>query len=300
MLLSQNQIEQLQNFFDASDFARQGWIITDLDGTAIHEFHGRLIIPEMVEKGLKRIYDLGRPVVINTLRFPLSVMRTFGKQWYSISDNSVPTILMNGSQLGYMTKTSSDEFAYREIAAFPLTEEEIKEVLQLVEPLVADKVHDLLVFYYPRDWTKGERIWTPADQKIKEIQDKYLSASAVYTGSVEGLKEQLLAEDICMIFLLVDIPEESLMAYQHTRKSNFFTHKGVNKLYGAQQMASYLNLDLNHALGAGDTVMDTFLTEVGLPVHVGNFDLPFQGILPPVKLKGSAELGELLFRLAAF
>ncbi|MEJ7680254.1 MAG: hypothetical protein WKG06_20850 [Segetibacter sp.] len=69
---------------------------------------------------MKKIYDLGRPVVINTLRFPLSVMRTFGREWYSISNAPVPTVLMNGSQLGYMTETSEGAIGYKEIAAFPL------------------------------------------------------------------------------------------------------------------------------------------------------------------------------------
>ncbi len=226
-------------------------------------------------------------------------MRTFGKEWYNISNANVPTILMNGSQLGYMTKTSSDEFSYEEIMAFPLQEEEIKEVMQLVQQLITANEKDLLVFYYPRDWTKGEIIWTPASEKIQEIQDKYLSASSVYSASFAEVEDQLFSEDICMIFLLIDIPEERLMAYQHSRKSNFFTHKGINKLYGAQQMASYLQLDLHHALGAGDSEMDTFLKGVGLPVDVSNFDLPFDGVLPPVKIKGSSELGELLFQLAA-
>ena len=27
------------------------------------------------------------------------------------------------------------------------------------------------------------------------------------------------------------------MAYQHTKRSNFFTHKGVDKLFGARTMA---------------------------------------------------------------
>jgi hypothetical protein len=36
-----------------------------------------------------------------------------------------------------------------------------------------------------------------------------------------------------MIFLLIDIPEDKLMAYQHTKKNNFFNTQGVDKLSGA-------------------------------------------------------------------
>ena len=46
--------------------------------------------------------------------------------------------------------------------------------------------------------------------------------------------------------------------------------------------------------GAGDTVMDRFLAGVGLSVHVGPIDLPFEGLCQTVKLRDSNELGELL------
>ena len=102
-----------------------------------------------------------------------------------------------------------------------------------------------------------------------------------------------------MVFLLIDIPEDKMMAYQHTKKSNFFTHAGVDKLFGARQMASALNIKLEHCLGAGDSEMDTFLKGVGQAVHVGNPYLTFESILPPIKLGGSLELGELLAHVAA-
>src|SRR5688500_18489668 len=89
-------------FLNESEFFVSGAVITDIDGTAIHEVDGRLFIPEPVEFGLKAIYDRGRPVVLNSLRFPLSVMRTFGKEWLTISGSPIPTISMNGSQVGYV------------------------------------------------------------------------------------------------------------------------------------------------------------------------------------------------------
>ena len=75
---------------------------------------------------LNRIYELGRPVVLNTLRFPLSVIRTFGKEWYKISNGVIPTVLMNGSQLGYIIENEKGEFEFEEIAAFPLIDQRIK------------------------------------------------------------------------------------------------------------------------------------------------------------------------------
>lgn len=299
MNLTKQQLQTLEDFFYKSDFPDKGGVITDLDGTAIHEYQGKYTVPKSVELGLKKVHDLGRPVVINTLRFPLSVMRTFGREWYSISNAPVPTVLMNGSQLGYMIETSAETFGYEEIAAFPLEESEIDEVISNVRDLVTNGIDDTLVFYYPRQWTKGEIIWTPAGDKIPAIQNKYLSASSVYTSELNELHDALKAEDICMIFLLIDAPQDKLMAYQHTKTSSFFTRKGVNKLFGAEQISDQLNFSLPHSVGAGDTEMDTFLKGVGLAIHVGHNILPYHGKFPSLHVPGSHELGELLFELAA-
>lgn len=299
MPLTESQSQQLQSFFNQSSFEKHGAVITDLDGTAIHEYEGRYSIPQSVELGLNKMYELGRPVVLNTLRFPLSVIRTFGKEWYKISNKPIPTVLMNGSQLGYVVQYADGEFGYEEIMAFPLNRPEIEAALKTVHDLIADSVNDLLVFYYPRHWQSGEIIWTPLTERIEQVQQKYLSASSVYSSPPEQLTEDLLRQDICMIFLLIDIPQDKLMAYQHTKRSNFFTHEGVDKRFGSEQIAKQLNFDLAHSIGAGDSEMDTFLSAVGLAVHVANPYLKFEGILPPVKLNSSTELGELLFELAA-
>lgn len=298
MKLNDHQHNQLKEFFNRTNFAEQGGVITDLDGTAIFEFEGRYSVPKSVELALEKIYSLGRPVVINTLRFPLSVINTFGKEWYRISNTPIPTVLMNGSQLGYLVKNDDGIIGYQEITAFPLIATEINDVVATIRNLVSDGIENLLVFYYPREWKKGEIIWTTSEDKIKMVQKKYLSASGVYSSSVEQLHTGLLAEEICMIFLLVQIPQDKLMAYQHTKKSNFFTRKGVDKLSGAKEIARHLKFDLQNSVGAGDSEMDTFLKGVGLAVHVGNNLLPYNGIFSSMHVGGSSELGELLFELS--
>ena len=299
MALPASQSAQLQHFFNHSKFEECGGLITDLDGTAIHEFEGRYSIPQSVQLGLDKIYDLGRPIVLNTLRFPLSVIRTFGQEWYKISNAPIPTVLMNGSQLGYIMQNNEGNFLYNEIDAFPLEPNEIAAVLQIVTSFIKNNDLDLLVFYYPRDWEQGEIIWTPLADKIEPVQKKYLSASKVYSSSLENLQADLHAQEICMIFLLIDIPQDRLMAYQHTKRNNFFTHKGVDKDFGALQIANHLQFDLKHSIGAGDSEMDSFLRSVGLAIHVGNPLLSIEGLLPPIKVNSSSEFGELLFALAA-
>jgi hypothetical protein len=101
-----------------------------------------------------------------------------------------------------------------------------------------------------------------------------------------------------MIFLLIDVPEDQLMAYQHTKRSNFITHKGVDKLFGARVMSDMFKSDLRDSLGAGDTELDTFLAGVGLATVVGNHNLNFNGLIDTIKLNNSLELGMLLFRAA--
>src|SRR4051812_36534682 len=100
MPLAQSIEGQLQSFLDGSRFARDGAVVTDLDGTAIHEFEGRAIIPDPVSHGLKRLNDLGRPVILNSLRFPLNVIRTFGREWYGITNAPLPLVSLNGGIMG--------------------------------------------------------------------------------------------------------------------------------------------------------------------------------------------------------
>jgi hydroxymethylpyrimidine pyrophosphatase-like HAD family hydrolase len=298
VILAENVEQHLRQFLRQSAYAAQGGVMTDLDGTIVHEEGGRVYIPEPVEVALKEFYDLGRPLILNTLRFPLSVIRTFGKEWYAIANAPIPTVTLNGSQFGFVTQNEAGELLFEELGAFPLSSTEVDEVLQGVQGLLDGGINDVLVFYYPRDWRMGEIIWTPVPEKVQPVKEKYRSASAVTAVEFAKLREQMQAEEICMIFLLINAPEDKLMAYQHTKRSNFFTQHGVDKLSGAQAIATRLGIDLAHSIGAGDAETDRFLNGVGLAILVGNHDLEFRGSFQTLKLKNQFELGDLLFRLA--
>lgn len=299
MALSEEVETKLRKFVEQSTFATSGSVVTDLDGTAVHEFQGKIVIPKEVELGLMHHYESGRPLILNSLRFPLSVIRTFGQDWYKLSNAPIPTVTLNGSLMGFIKKTPESELVFEEAVAFPLTADEIREALKGVKGLLDGGIKNILVFYYPRDWRIGEVIWTPVPENILLVKEKYRSASAVTAVEFPKLKEQMLAEDVCMIFLLIDAPEDQLMAYQHTKRSNFITHKDVDKLSGAHAMAQVLGVELRDSLGAGDTELDNFLNGVGLASIVGNNELKFRGQVDTVRLKNSHELGDLLFRAAA-
>ena len=299
MALSEEVETKVRKFVEQSNFSTSGSVVTDLDGTAVHEFQGKIVIPKEVELGLMQHYESGRPLILNSLRFPLSVIRTFGQDWYKLSNAPIPTVTLNGSLMGFIKKASESELVFEEAVAFPLTADEIREALKGVKGLLDGGIKNILVFYYPRDWRIGEVIWTPVPENIIYVKEKYLSASAVTAVEFPKLEEQMLAEDICMIFLLIDAPEDQLMAYQHTKRSNFITHKDVDKLSGAHAMAEVLGVELRQSLGAGDTELDNFLEGVGLASIVGNKELKFRGQVETVRLKNSHELGDLLFRAAA-
>lgn len=298
MALSLEVDELLKTFLRETNFSATGGVVTDLDGTAVHEENGRIIIPPPVEFGLKANYEAGRRIVINSLRFPLSVMRTFGKEWLAVANAPIPTVSMNGSQIGYVTRDENDELSFEEIDAFPLESEQIDDVLAGVQKLLDDGIREVLLFYYPRDWRKGEIIWTPVAEKVLHVKEKYLSASAVTAVEIEKLREELHAEEICMIFLLIERPADDLMAYQHSRPSSFFTRTGVDKLFGTQAIADALGFDYAHSIAAGDTAMDNFLSGAGMAVQVGRRELEFRGKHSTVRLANSFELGDFLFRLA--
>jgi hydroxymethylpyrimidine pyrophosphatase-like HAD family hydrolase len=299
MPLDARAAEEVRDFLSRSRFTERGAVVTDLDGTAVHEFRGRIVIPQHVELGLKRLYEAGTPVVLNSLRFPLSVLRTFGREWYAIANAPIPAVTLNGSLLGHVTARPDGELAFDEVAAFPLEADEIERALAVVRELLDDAVKRVLLFYYPRDWRVGEVIWTPVPERVLEVKEKYVSASSVTAVELDTLHAQLLAADVCMIFLAVDIPEDQRMAYQHTQRNLFITHAGVDKLQGARVMAERLGVELGDSIGAGDTELDTFLTGVGLAVLVGENAPDLRGLAHTVRLAHSAELGELLFCVAA-
>lgn len=288
----------IDKYLEETQFNESGSVITDLDGTAVHEENGRVYIPPAVEYGLKALYERGRPVVLNSLRFPLSVMRTFGKEWLAISGAPIPVISMNGSQLGYVMRDEKEELSFEELAAFPLLAPEIDSVLTGIDVLLEDDIREVLLFYYPRDWRLGEIIWTPVAEKVVHVKEKYTSASSVIAVEPEKLEEMLHSEEICMIFLLIERPADDLMAYQHSRPSSFFTTKGIDKLSGSSEMAGLLEFDLQTSIGAGDTQMDNFLDGVGLSIHVGNQELGFRGVRETVRVANSFELGDALFYIA--
>ncbi len=297
--LSEDAVRALRNFLAASRFDTRGGIVTDLDGTAVHERQGRIVIAEPVEAGLKALRELGRPIILNSLRFPLSVIRTFGREWYRVTGAPVPTVSLNGSQIGRIVSDASGQLAFEEIDAFPLAAADIDELLAGVRGLRDGGIDDIALFYYPRDWTRGESLWTPAIARIAELREKYTSASEVTAIPLDALSERLHAEDICMLALIVDVPQDRRMAYQHTKRSSFVTRRNVDKLSGARAIARQLDVDLEQSIGAGDTELDTFLAGVGLSIIVGGAELDFKGRFETVRLGDSLALGELFFDLAS-
>lgn len=291
-------LPRLQRFMRDSRFAERGAVMTDLDGTAVHELEGRVMLSRSVALGLERVHATGREVLINTLRFPLSIMRVFGEQWRRASGSDMLAVSLKGSLIGRIVATAGGALAFEEIEAFTLTAQELDEVLTGVRGLCEQGAEDLLVFFYPRDWRQGELIWTPDPRRIAHVQAKYLSASRVFSGTVEQLAAALHAQPQCMVFLLIDAPQDRLMAYQHTERTRFVTHRGIDKRHGAVFLASKLGISLADSVGAGDAEADTFLDEMGLAAIVGNQDIGFKGRYETVRLPDAPAFGELLLAVA--
>lgn len=292
------QPDALAHFVQDSGFAARGAVITDLDGTAVLERDGRVVIPKTVSHALRRLHERGRPIAINSLRFPLNVIRTFGREWYSITEAPLPLVSLNGAQVGCLVESASGEIAFEEIAAWPLEALQIDSLLDDVEHLVDAGVDDLVLFQYPRDWRRGEIVWTPTAEAVPALAERYQSASEIAASPPSAVRERLHAADVCMLMLLVNASRDRLMAYQHAQPNRFYTAAGVDKRHGALAVAEAIGFDVEHSVGAGDTPMDTFLDAVGLAVHVGPMDLAFRGRRQTMRVPDSLALGELLFRLA--
>jgi hydroxymethylpyrimidine pyrophosphatase-like HAD family hydrolase len=287
--------QALRRFLADGQFATAGAVITDLDGTAVLEREGRIYLPPTVEGGLEHIRRLGRPVIANTLRFPLSVISVFGDEWHRSTGTDLPLVSMKGSQIGRVVRDEAGAMCFEEWHAETLTPTEIREVMVGVEGMVDDGVRDLLVFHYPRDWRQGELIWTPDADRVDAVAAKYRSATRVLSSDVRAFGDSLLAQEMCMIFLLIDLPEDRRMAYQHTQRASFFTRAGVNKRTGAEAMARHLGIDLAASIGAGDAPPDDFLAAVGFAIIVGdNGEVDYRGLSHTARVPDIASFGHLL------
>ena len=288
-------LRALRSFIETSSMKTRGVVMTDLDGTFVLEREGRIWLPPSVESGLIRVQKAGRVVVANTLRFPMSVIRVIGDEWHRATGGAdLPLVSMKGSQVGVVRRNAAGITIFDEWQATTLEQAAIDELLQGVRGMVDGGVSDLLVFFYRRDWTQGETIWTPMEELVAATRAKYRSASHVFSGSVELLRDQLLAEPVCMVFLLVDLPQDRRMAYQHTGGSSFFTHGGMGKKDGARAMARVLDIELHASIGAGDAETDDFLAECGYAAIVGGAALEYRGLSHTARLKNVEALGELL------
>lgn len=298
MPLSPELSAQLRQFYLTSAFIERGGIITDLDGTAVHERDGTVFIAESVTRGLKALVELGRPVVINTLRFPLNVIRTFGRAWSAFTAEPVLLVSLNGGMLGFLTPTEAGETTFDEVAAFPIADAQIDETVDAFAALVKDGIDNLVLFHYARDWRRGETIWTSRPERIAGLEAKYRSASTVRSSSLEELRDSLHREGAIMLSVVADIPDDRRMAYQHANPNRFVSATGVDKLFGAQEAARFLGFDLESSIGCGDTPMDSFLAGVGLAMHVGPMHLEFRGTTDTVRVRDPSELGDALYDLA--
>lgn len=290
----------VREFLRRSRYMARGAVITDLDGTAVHAVEGRAVIPPQVALGLKSVHDSGRRVVIDTMRFPRSVLRDFGVEWHRITGAAIPLVCLKGSQLGQLRPDDAGALQFEETAAFPLEPSELDELMQGIEGMVRQGASELLVFIYPRDWRAGEWIWTPDASRVAAVEEKYTSADRVFSGPPSLLRERLLAQPVCLVFLLYDVPDDRRMAYQHTERSRFVTHRGVDKRHGAIALARELGIELAHSVGAGDAEPDNFLDAVGLAVIVGPAALDFKGRQGTVRLPDPAAFGQLLFELGSW
>lgn len=296
MSLSKEQKKQIADFSSNPDFTDKGGLMTDLDGTVIQEKEGRYFIPAEVQEGLAEIYDTSCPIILNTIRFPLSVIKTFAFDWYNIAKTSIPLVSMNGSQIGYINIDRKSNFTFQEVDAFPLGEAEIKKFITDIEEILNNS-GTVLAFYYPRDWSKGEIIWSSDKEKVSDTKGKYRSASHVYSSDLQTLKNNLEAEDISMIFLRATITEANA-SFLHTSHKDFYTRQGVDKLFGAKKIITCLGREIENFIGAGDTPMDVFLKEVGQVVKVGSMDLNFDCKSPILQLEHVPDIGEVFTEIA--
>jgi len=284
----------LRRFLAGSGFSDAGGVMTDLDGTALHETDGQARIPAEVAAGLAAVRARGTPIILNTLRFPANVMRGFGHEWLAIQGGPVPLVSLNGGIGGHIVKTASGALGFDEVFAQPLSPAEIDAVLATLQSEIAMGAADPMLFFHPRDWRQGETLWTPDAGRIPALRQRFPHADRVISSGTDALREALLGQDICLALL----PQPGQSIWRQQRRRDFFTGGGADKLSGARRMAGALGIDLAASIGAGDTAMDVFLNGTGLAIRVGAPGIPCAGLVETLDVADAAGFGLAMSALA--
>jgi len=285
---------RLKDFLAQSRFRETGALMTDLDGTALREMNRRVTIAPEVASGLKALRAHGRPIILNTLRFPANVIRSMGPQWHAIQGGAVPLVSLNGGIGGMIERTASGAMGFEEIFAKPLTREEIETVLSELEAEMEAGAPDPLLFFHPRDWRLGETLWTPEEGRIPDLKRRYPHADRVISLEMGALRDELLSCDICLVLM----PHGDLPIYRQQQRRDFFTGGTADKLSGARRMTEALGVELAQSIGAGDTEMDVFLTGTGLAIRVGAQQLEYEGVVGTIDVADPEGFGATMLMLA--
>jgi len=316
MSLTPDQYAMLERFAKRPRMMKSAWFL-DLDGVALVEEHGNVFVSREVEQGIRDLDAQGWSVIINSARFPLSIIKSIASAWLSIYEADIPAVLLNGALIGSFKK-QEDEVVFEEVAAFPLTRDEIEKlVLGIQEALgasISGGARDLAFFFYPRDWRKGEIVWVPEGTHIDSVRHKYRNASEIVSWSFSELRERMFEANICMAAQLIEKESDAsteqepdaLQSFQIRNPWDFFMTDGINKAAGSAIIAEKLKVCLADSAGAGDSKMDTFLAKVGLAVRVGHGkdmdqvkkEIPFWGIHETLDVDGPPDLGEAMRSLA--
>lgn len=282
----------LLHFLTQSRFRTAGAVMTDLDGTALHESAGRAAIPPEVANGLRA---LGRPIILNTLRFPANVVRSFGREWQAIQGGPVALVSLNGGIGGMIDATPSGMLGFEEVFAEVLSPADIEGVLGELEAEIDAGAADPLLFFHARDWRRGETLWTPDGARVPALRVEYPHADRVISTDLTELRDELHRRDLCLMLM----PHGDLPIYQQQRRKDFYTASHADKLSGAQRMAVAQGIDLASSIGAGDTAMDVFLGATGLAIRVGASDLLYEGLVGTLDVPDARGFGLAMATLAA-
>lgn len=299
MALSPQHYRALERFARSPGIGK-GALFLDLDGVALVEERGSVFVSREVEQGIRDVARLiGWPVVINSLRFPLSIMRSIGPAWLDMYSSDIPAVLLNGGLIGRFKKDSGG-MRFEESKAFPMTRSEVGKIMDGISDVIAGGERELAFFFYPRDWRRGEIVWVMEGTRVEDVRHKYTSASEVVAWSLPELREELERCEPVMALLLVNLTKDKRMAYQHTSSWDFFTREGVDKASGARSIAEMLGISLLDSIGGGDTEMDRFLAEVGMAVRVGGNKVAYKGVRQTLDVERPADLGLLVSSFAAY
>lgn len=235
----------------------------DVDGTIAE--HG--VLPESVVKGIKHLQEIGYVTTISTGRGYVRAKEALGELFDTIVSPDALMIIEHGSKI----VKRNGEIIFAEY----FDEEEIDHIVDFTR---ANIELFRLVWFNPIDLERKVQVWCYDDRELDAEVEKRGHYADVFSASISGLKERLLAEQLSNVTLKLKdyVKVQNLkLAFTRTQTNVIFQdgnmefiRNNINKAIAIQYLLKEYGMEPSDLLVAGNAINDAEMLNVSAQTRI--------------------------------